>query len=137
MSKVLGNIHVWVFLVNSESVLLLALVKYMLYNHFTQNCIFLYFSEAKSPCFVTKNRWKSSYICVFILSKKRPNRFRKKHHSSGIFDRGNLPVETCPTPRWITFLIFYRLVYNKCSHFNELILLWSAYWYEKKFSHDE
>ena len=33
----------------------LALVKYMLCSHFTENCILLYFLEAKNPYFVTKN----------------------------------------------------------------------------------
>ena len=40
MSEILDNIYISVFLVNSEGVLLLAFVKYMLYSHFTQNCIF-------------------------------------------------------------------------------------------------
>ena len=40
MSKILDNINIWLFLVNSESALLLASVKYMLRSHFTQNCIF-------------------------------------------------------------------------------------------------
>ena len=40
MSKISGNIYIGVLLVNSESVLLLAFVKYMLYSHFTQNCNF-------------------------------------------------------------------------------------------------
>ena len=71
--------------------LLLALVKYMLYSHFTQNCIFLYFLEAKNPCFLTKNCWKSSYICVFILSKKRRNWFHKNLHNSGMVRRRKLP----------------------------------------------
>ena len=56
MPEILDNIYIWVFLVNSESVLFLAFVKYMLYSHLlkTKNCIFFYFLEAKSPCFVTK-----------------------------------------------------------------------------------
>ena len=113
----LDNICIWVFLVNIESVLLLALVKYMLCSHFTQNCIFLYFLEAKNPCFVTKNCSKSSYISVFILSKKQHNWFSK------IFITQEwLVVEGCPTPRWITFLTLYRLVYNILFYFNELIL---------------
>ena len=77
MLEILDNVYIWVFLVNSESVLLLAFVKYMLYSHFTQNCIFLYFLDARNPCFVTKNCSKSSYICVFILSKKQHNCFYK------------------------------------------------------------
>ena len=38
-----------------------------------------------------------------------------------------LVVESCPTPCWITFLMLYRLVHNILSYFNELILVWSAY----------
>ena len=33
MSEILDKIYIWVFLVNSESALLLAFVKYMLYSH--------------------------------------------------------------------------------------------------------
>ena len=91
MSKILDNIYIWVFLVNSESVLLLALVKYMLCSHFTQNCILLYFLEAKNPYFVMKNCWKSPYICVFILSKKRRNWFHKNPHNSGTVGHRKLP----------------------------------------------
>ena len=32
MSEILDNIYIWVFLVNSESVLLLTFVKYMLFS---------------------------------------------------------------------------------------------------------
>ena len=91
MSEILDDIYIWVFLVNIESVLLLALVRYMLCSHFTQNCILLYFLEAKNPYFVTKNCWKSSYICVFILSKKRRNWFHKNLHNSGMVGRRKLP----------------------------------------------
>ena len=122
MSEILDNIYIWVFLVNIESVLLLALVKYMLCSHFTQNCIFLYFLEAKNPCFMTKNCSKSSYICVFILSKKQHNWLYKS-----FITQEWLVVESCPTHRWIPFLMLYRLVYNIRSHFNELILAWSAF----------
>ena len=91
MSEILDNIYIWVFLVNIESVLLLALVRYILYSHFTQNCILLYFLEAKNPYFETKNCWKSSYICVFILSKKRCNWFHKNLHNSGMVGCRKLP----------------------------------------------
>ena len=91
MSEILDNIYIWVFLVNSESVLLLALVKYMLCSHSNQNCVFLYFLEAKNCCFVTKSCWKSSYICVVILSKKRRNWFHKNLHNSGMVGRRKLP----------------------------------------------
>ena len=91
MAEILDNIYIWVFSINSENVLLLALVKYMLCSHFTQNCILLYFLEAKNPYFVTKNCWKSSYICVFILSKKRRNWFHKNLHNSGMVGCRKLP----------------------------------------------
>ena len=91
MSKILDNIYVWVVLVNMESVLLLALVKYMLCSHFTQNFILLFFFKAKNRYFVTKNCWKSSYICVSILSKKRHNWFHKNLHNSGMVGCGKLP----------------------------------------------
>ena len=83
MSEILDNIYIWVFLVNIESVLLLALVKYMLCSHFTQNCIFCTFCD--------ENCWKSSYICVFILSKKRRNWFHKNLHNSGMVGPRKLP----------------------------------------------
>ena len=57
MSKILKNIYIWVFLVNSESVVLLAFVKYMLYSHCTKNYIFLYFLETKKP-FQFLFQWK-------------------------------------------------------------------------------
>ena len=120
MSEIFDNIYIWVFLLNIESALLLAWVKHMFCSHFTQNCILLYYLEAKTPYFVMKNCSKSSYICVFNLSKKRRNCFHKIRHKW-------LVVESCPTPPWIAFLMLYRLVYNICSHFNELILVWSAY----------
>ena len=90
MSEILDNIYIWVFSISSESVLLLALVKYILCSHFTQNCIFLNFLETKNPCFVTINCWKSSDICVFILPTKRCNWFHENLHNSGMVGRGKL-----------------------------------------------
>ena len=91
MSKILDNIYIWVFLVNSKSVLLFAFVKYMLYSYFNQNCIFLYFLEAINLCFVMKNYSESSYICVVILSKKQHNWFYKNLHNWGMVCRRKLP----------------------------------------------
>ena len=98
MSSNLDNIYIWVFLVNCESVLLLAFVKYMLYRHCTENCIYLYFLEAKS--------WKSSYLCVFsstIDSRKTS------------ITQEQLVVESCPALCWIAFLMLCQLVYNICG----------------------
>ena len=122
MSKILDNIYIWAFLVNIESVLLLAFGKYMLYSHITQNCILLYFLEAKNPYFVTKNCWKSSYICAFIFSKKQSNWFHKNLNNSGMTGRRkllDLSLSRIFNALW--------LVYNIRSHFNELILAWSTY----------
>ena len=82
MSQILGNIYIWVFSINSESVLLLALVKYMLCSHFTQIFIFCTFWMLKVLVL---------YICVFILSKKRCNWFHKNLHNSGMVGRRKLP----------------------------------------------
>ena len=70
MSEILGNIYIWVFLVNSESVLLFAFLNIYCIAILLKTVFFLYFLEAKNPCFVMKSYSKSSYICVFILSKK-------------------------------------------------------------------
>ena len=67
--EILDNIYIRLFLVNCKSVLLSAFVKYMLYSHCTQNCMFLYLLEGKTPYCGTKNLSKFSYISVFILSK--------------------------------------------------------------------
>ena len=64
---------------------------YMLCSHFTQNHILLYFLEAKNPYFGTKNCWKSSYIRVFIFSKKRRNWLHKNLHNTGMVSRRKLP----------------------------------------------
>ena len=50
----------------------------------------MYFLEAKNPCFVTKNCSKSSYISVFILSKKQHISFYKNVHNSGMVGRRKL-----------------------------------------------
>ena len=81
MSEILDNVYIWVFLVNTESVLLLALVKYMLCSHFTQIFIFCTFWMLKVLVL---------YICVFILSKKRCNWFHKNLHNSGMVGRRKL-----------------------------------------------
>ena len=122
LCEIFDNICIWVFLLNIESVPLLALVKYMLCSHFTQNCILLYFLEAKNPFFATKNLWKSSHICVFILSKNGAIDF-----TNTFITQEWLVAESCPTPHWIIFLMLYRSVCNIRSHFNELYLAWSAY----------
>ena len=48
MSKILDNIYILVFIVNRESVLLLTFVKYILYSHCTEHCIFCNFWRLKT-----------------------------------------------------------------------------------------
>ena len=91
MPEILENIYIWVFSVNSESSLFLAFGKYMLYSHFPQKCIFMFYLEAKNPCFVTKNCSKFSYTCVFILSKTLQNWLYKNPHNSRIVGHRKLP----------------------------------------------
>ena len=37
-----------------------------------------------------------------------------------------LVVESCPAPRWVTFLLFCRLIYKIPYHFKGLLLAWST-----------
>ena len=122
MSEILDNIYIWVFLVNIESVLLLALVKYMLCSHFTQNCIFCTFWRLKILV-LWRKIVENLLIFVYLFCPKNG----AIDFTETLITQERLVVESCPTPRWIAFLMFYRLVYNIRSHFNELILAWSAY----------
>ena len=64
MAKILDNVYIWVFLVKSESVLLLAFVKYMLYSHVLK-ALFFVLLEAKNTCLATKN-------CMISLANAFP-----------------------------------------------------------------
>ena len=113
-------------LVNSKGVLLLAFVKYMLHIHCTQNCIFCTFWRLK-----TLVLWQKIVQNLFIFAhlfcpKNRTIDFRKN-----FVTQEWLVVESCPTLCWITFLMFYRLVYNMYFHFNELILAWRTSYQRK------
>ena len=76
MFENLNNIDIQMFLLNRESILLVAFVKYtlsQLYSYCTRNCIFLViFGDRGISCFMTKNCSNSSYICVLILPKIAP-----------------------------------------------------------------
>ena len=122
MSEILDNIYIWVFSINSESVLLLALVKYMLCSHFTQNCIFCTFWRLKILV-LWRKIVENLLIFVYLFCPKNG----AIDFTKTFITQKWLVVESCPTPRWITFLMLYQLVYNIRSHFNELILAWSAY----------
>ena len=69
VSKILDNIYILLFLVNSINILS---------SHCAQFCFFVFFVFlvlfAKNPCFVTKN-YSKYYISVFILSEKQHKLF--------------------------------------------------------------
>ena len=118
MSKILDNIYVWLFSINSESVLLLALVKYMLCSHLNQNCIFCTFWRLK---ILVLRRKIVENLLIFVYL------FCQKHNvidfTKTFITQEWLVVESSPTPLWITFLMLYRLVDNICFHLNQLILV--------------
>ena len=81
MSKHSDNIDIQVFLVNSESILLVTFVKNILsqiYSYCARNCSFLkIFGDCEDSCFVAKICSKYSYICVFIFSTNSTASSRK------------------------------------------------------------
>ena len=94
----------------------------MLYSHFTQNCIFCTFWRLKILVLWGKIVENLLIFVYLFCPKNGAIDFTKT-----FITQEWLVVESCPTPRWIAFLMLYRLVYNIRSHFNELILAWSAY----------
>ena len=70
--------------------------------------------------------WQKIQNLLIFLYLFRPNN-HTINFSKTFITQEWLVVESCPTPRWIAFLMLYRLVYNIRSHVNELILAWSAY----------
>ena len=122
MPEILDNIYIWVFSLNSWSVLLLALVKYMLCSHFTQNCIFCTFWRLKILV-LWRKIVENLLIFVYLFCPKNG----AIDFTKTFITQEWLVVEYCPTLHWIVFLMFCRWVYIIHSHFNELILGWSAY----------
>ena len=113
MLEILDNIYIWVFSIISESVLLLALVKYILCSHFTQNCMFCTFWRLKILV-LWRKIVENLLIFVYLFCPKNDAIDFTKTFKTQEW----LVVESCPTPRWITFLMLYQLVYNIRSHFN-------------------
>ena len=116
MSETLYNIHIWVFLVNSESVLLLAFVKYMLYSHFTQSYIFCIFWRLKI-LFLWQKIVQHLLIFLYLFW---PNNSTTDFPKTFMTQEW-LVVERCPIPCWVVFLMLYWLLYNLRSYFNEFI----------------
>ena len=117
----MDNIYIWVFLVNIESFLLLALnicfVAILLKTVFC--CIFW---RQKILILWRKIAENLIIIACLFCPKNGAIDFTKI-----LITQERLVVESCPTPRWIAFLMHYQVVYNISTHFSELILAWSAY----------
>ena len=94
----------------------------MLCSHFTQNCIFCTFWRLKILV-LWRKIVQNLLIFVYLFSPKNSTTGFTKIFITQKW----LVVESCPTPRWIAFLMLYRLVHNIRSHFNELTLTWSDY----------
>ena len=103
--EIFNDIYFWVILVNSESFLLLGLVKYMLQ-------LFLFFF------FYYVNFFENVLIFVYLLCPRNSIIDSKKRSITPEW----LVVEIFPTPRWTAYLMLCRLVYNITFHFNELSL---------------
>ena len=115
MSEILDNVYIWAFSVNSDGALILALNKYVLCSHFTQKCIFCTFWRIKILVLWRKVVENLLIFMYLFCPKNGAIDFTKT-----FITQEWLVVERCPTPRWITFLMLYRLVYafDLCSHFN-------------------
>ena len=105
-----GNIYISVFSINSENVLFLALVKYMLCSHFIQNCIFCTFWSQKIIV-LSRKIIENLPILVHLFCPKNS----AIDITKTLITQEWLFVESCPTPRWIKFLMLYRLVYALTS----------------------
>ena len=108
---ILDNIYI-------DSLLLVAFAKYILsqiYSHFIQNGTFQYFWRLWKLLFFEKNIIEI-LLYFYLFIQKAITSTTEKY----------LVVESCPTPQWITFLMFYRLLYNILSYLNNMISAWSA-----------
>ena len=76
--------------------------------------------EIVETCFLMKNVSKS-YIYVFFLSKNS----RTGSSKTSVTQELSV-IESCPTPGWVTFFIFCRLIFDISSHLNDMILAWST-----------
>ena len=120
MSEISGNIYIWVFSINSENVRFLALVLCCL-SMLLKTVFFVLFWRLKILV-LWRKIVENLLIFVYLFCPKNG----AIDFTKTFITQERLVVGICPTPRWIAMLMFYRLVYNICSHFNELILARSA-----------
>ena len=115
------NFGQYVFLVNSESVLRLVLLNIYCIAILPKTVVFCTFWRLKILVLWRKIVQNILIFVYLFCPKNSATDFTKT-----IITQEWLVVESCPVPRRIVLLMFYQLVYNIRSHFNELILAWSA-----------
>ena len=70
MSEILDNIYIWVFLVNSESVLLLAFVKYILQPFYSNLHFFVSFGDFLETLVLWRKVVQNfSYLYIYFVQK--------------------------------------------------------------------
>ena len=126
MFKILDNVYNWVFLVNSESEICFCQIRFIAI--FLKTVFFCTFPRLKIIVLWRKIVQNLLIFVYLFCPKNSTTDFTKT-----FITQEWLVVESWPTSRWIAFLTLYRLVYNIGSHFNELILAWSAYFYYLPF----
>ena len=98
MSKILGNIYDRSIVIVFGTVVFSSF--WSLWNHFF---------------------WQKKFQNIIFLFSFSPKNSKTGSRKTSITQE-LLAVESCPTPSWVTFLIFCRLVYDVYSHLNDLIL---------------
>ena len=102
MSKILGNIYDRSIVIVFGTVVFSSF--WSLWNHFF---------------------WQKKFQNIIFLFSFSPKNSKTGSRKTSITQE-LLAIESCPTPRWVTFLIFCRLVYDVSSHLNDLILAQST-----------
>ena len=93
----------------------------MLCSHFTQNCIFCTFWRLKILV-LWRKIVENLLIFVYLFCPKNG----AVDFTKTFITQEWLVVESSSTPRWITLLMLYRLVYNIRSHFGlKCLIQWT------------
>ena len=117
MSEILDNTYIWMFLVNSESVL--AFVRYMLYNHCYWKLYFFVLFGGQKPLFCDEKLFKIFWCFVFHNSGTVGRRKLSDPSLNRIFNTLPVGVQFTHLFQWTNFCL-------KC-----LIILWNGLSLEK------
>ena len=122
MSEILDYIYKWVSLVNIESVLAVAFVKYS-FSQFYSFCInyknrnFEYFLQTVETLTLWPKNFQNLWRTYNLDLDFRRSYSRTRSKKTAI-NQELLVVETCQTARWIAFLMFNRFFCNIPCHFH-------------------